>query len=193
MADLPRHRVYRLVSHTPSRAPARVGTPHLHSWLFYLRHYDVFRLWPTSPHLRHPAGYAPTVCRARRHQHACRLFRRHHLDQQRLAASGCSVGLGQDIGEQMTTWLLLKSWTRKCLISKAVSDFSFSRHCSSSDEVGSLLSNRHAKPLKINATNHPVNPAPAKVPLPVLLLTMRCSEPGHRVTVAIHASCGPGR
>ena len=103
MADLPRHRVYRLVSHTPSRAPARVGTPHLHSWLLDLRHYDVFRLWPTPPHLRHPAGYAPRVCRACRYQHACRFFRRHHLDQSRLAASGCSVGLGQDIGEQMTT------------------------------------------------------------------------------------------
>ena len=25
------------------------------------------------------------------------------------------------------------------------------------------------------------------------IVTMRCSEPGHRAPVAIHASCGPGR
>ena len=103
MADLPRYRVHRVVSNTPSRASARVGTPHLHSWLFHLRHYDVFRLWPTSSHLRHTTGHAPAVCRARRNQHARRVFRRHHLDQSRLAASGCSVGLGQDFGGQMTT------------------------------------------------------------------------------------------
>ncbi len=56
---------------------------------------------------------------------------------------------------------LLKSWTRKCLKSKPVSGFSFLRHCSASEAVGSL--------------------------------TMRCSEPGGGVAVAIVASRAPGR
>jgi hypothetical protein len=34
---------------------------------------------------------------------------------------------------------------------------------------------------------------PRPITLDELGLTMRCSEPGHRITVAIHASRGPGR